>query len=125
MSGLVIDSSVWLDFFGGGKNAKGARKYIFSNEPLMTPTLVLYEVYKKVRKEKNEASAILAITQIENKSEHLIPLDEALALFAADASLKWKLAMADAIIYATTLQEEATLITGDHHFEGLDQVELV
>ena len=28
-------------------------------------------------------------------------------------------------IYATAMQEKATLVTGDHHFEGLDQVVLI
>ncbi len=125
MSGFVIDSSVWLEFFGGGKIARTSRKYIFSHQPLVTPTLILYEVYKKILQEKTEPSAILAVTQIENRSAAIIPLDEELSLFAADTSLKWKLAMADAIIYATVLQEEATLITHDHHFEGMENTILI
>jgi predicted nucleic acid-binding protein len=33
--------------------------------------------------------------------------------------------MTDAIIYATAQRNGATLITGDHHFEGLPDVVMV
>ena len=125
MSGYTIDSSGWLEYFTGGKKAKTYLKYIEAHKPLWTPTLVIYEVYKKICKEKTEAEALLAVTQIESQSEKIISFDERLALFSADISLKWKLAMADAIIYATTLHQGAQLITGDHHFKNLPEVILV
>jgi predicted nucleic acid-binding protein len=40
-------------------------------------------------------------------------------LLAADFSCEFKLAMADAIIYATARQHLATLASSDAHFEGL------
>jgi PIN domain nuclease of toxin-antitoxin system len=41
---------------------------------------------------------------------------------SADLSAAHKLPMADAIIYATALQEYADLLTCDAHFEGLPGV---
>ncbi|MBI4212658.1 MAG: type II toxin-antitoxin system VapC family toxin, partial [Deltaproteobacteria bacterium] len=79
-------------------------------------------VYKKIKAEKDEAQAIIAMTYMTDRTAGTIPLDETLALFAADISLRHKLAMADAIIYATTLQQKALLVTSDHHFEGLEHV---
>ncbi|MBI5299586.1 MAG: type II toxin-antitoxin system VapC family toxin [Deltaproteobacteria bacterium] len=125
MSGAVLDSSIWLEYFVGGKHAKTCFKYIQTHKPLWTPSLVIYEVYKKICKEKSETEGLLVITQIEGQSENIISLDERLALFSADISLKHKLAMADAIIYATAIHQEAQLITRDHHFKGLDEVILV
>ena len=125
MSGFVIDSSGWLEYFVAGKKAKTYLKYIQSDKPLWTPSLVLYEVYKKITKEKSETEGLLAITQISGQSEAIIPLDEKLALFAADISLRFGLAMADAMIYATALTQEATLVTSDHHFKNLEQVILI
>lgn len=121
----VIDSSGWIDYFANEPKAEKISKYIQSQKSLLTPSLILYEVYKKIAREKTEGEAVFAITQIELQSEVIIPLDERLALFAADVSLRWKLAMADAIIYATALQEKATLVTSDHHFKGLEQVVLI
>lgn len=122
---LVIDSSGWLEYFVAGKQAKSYLKHIHSGKPIFTPALVIYEVYKKIAKEKNQTEALLAVTQIEGQSKAIVPLDERLALFAADISLRWKLAMADAIIYATALQEKAVLVTGDRHFEKLEDVILI
>lgn len=125
MSGLCIDSSGWLEYFVDGQHAKTYRKYLESRQPVRTPSLVLFEVYKKITRERSETDGLLAITQIVERSEAIVPLDERLALFAADVSLQWKLAMADAIIYASALHHKATLITSDRHFEGLDGVVLV
>lgn len=122
---LIIDSSGWIEFFTDGPKANRYQKYLYETEPIITPSLILYEVYKKVMRERSANEAIFAVTQIQTLSEDVISLDEVLALYAADLSLQLKLAMADAIIYATTLHQEATLITSDHHFKGLKQVELV
>lgn len=55
----------------------------------------------------------------------LVPLDESLALEAADISIETKLAMADAIIYATARRANATLLTLDPDFDGLPGVTVV
>lgn len=125
MSGYVIDSSGWIEFFTDGKHTDTYLKYLDSDKPIWLPSLVVYEVYKKVCREKSEADALLAVTQMEGKSEAVIPLDDQLAMSAADASLRHGLAMADAIIYTTAIQEAATLITGDKHFRGLKDVVLI
>ena len=49
----------------------------------------------------------------------IAPVDEPLALEAADLSLAHGLAMADSLVYATARRLGATLVTGDADFEGL------
>lgn len=49
----------------------------------------------------------------------IVPIDESLALEAADVSLQFGLAMADALVYATAQRHNATLVTGDADFRGL------
>ena len=49
----------------------------------------------------------------------IAPVDESLALEAADLSLAHGLAMADSLVYATARRFAATLVTGDSDFEGL------
>ena len=49
----------------------------------------------------------------------IVPLDESLALEAADVSLRHGLAMADSIVYATAERYDAKIVTGDADFEGL------
>ena len=49
-------------------------------------------------------------------------LDTAIALRAADLHRQYKLATADAIVYATAQQRGAELLTCDAHFDGLPDV---
>jgi predicted nucleic acid-binding protein len=46
-------------------------------------------------------------------------------LQAAELHRQYKLATADAIVYATALVNNADLITCDAHFEGLPEVVLI
>lgn len=55
----------------------------------------------------------------------IAPIDEPLALQAADLSLAHGLAMADALVYATALRFGATLVTGDADFQGLPDAVVV
>ena len=49
----------------------------------------------------------------------IAPVDEPLALEAADLSLAHGLAMADSLVYATARRFGATLVTADADFDGL------
>src|SRR3989339_416168 len=116
----LVDSSGWLEFFTDGPLADKYISYLERLDELIVPALIIYEVYKKVKKERSEEDALLAIAHM--GKARVVPLDDALALTSADVSLKHGLSMADAIIYATALQENAKLITSDKHFCGLKNV---
>jgi predicted nucleic acid-binding protein len=49
-------------------------------------------------------------------------LDTRIALSAADFATRHKLAMADAVVYATALAMGGKLLTSDAHFERLPEV---
>ena len=51
-----------------------------------------------------------------------LSITEELSLAAADVSLQYKLAMADALVYACSLQEKAQLVTSDKDLKDLPQV---
>ena len=87
---------------------------------MIIPTLVQYELYKWISREKdsNIALEVIGITE----SAMIIHLETGLALYAAEISKQFGLAMADAIIYAACREHSATLITSDKHFKSLPQV---
>lgn len=116
----LVDSSGWLEFFTDGPLALKYFHYLERLSEVVVPTLIIYEVYKKIKKERNEEEALLAIAHM--GKANIVVLDDTLAMSAADISLKYKLPMADAIIYATALQENAKLITSDAHFSRLDNI---
>ena len=53
------------------------------------------------------------------------PLDTRIALAAADLHRQYKLATADAVVYATAIEYGADLLTCDSHFEKLPRVLLI
>ena len=121
----LIDSYGWIEYFSDGPLAKKYAAYIedVNENNTVTPTVVVYEVYKRLKKEKGEQVALEAYAQITRSK--LVPLDDALALTAADTSLKMGLAMADAIVFTTAKTYSADLLTSDPDFKGLDGVRLI
>ena len=121
----LIDSYGWIEYFSDGPLAKKYAAYIedINENNTVTPTIVVYEVYKRLKKEKGEQVALEAYAQITRSK--LVPLDEDLALGAADTSLKTGLAMADAIIFAIAKTYSAELITSDKDLKGLKGVRLI
>jgi toxin FitB len=77
----------------------------------------VFEVYKVLRRDVSEERAIEAVSALRRAT--IVPLDESLALEAADVSLERGLAMADSIVYATARRHGATLVSADADFDGL------
>lgn len=70
-----------------------------------------------IRRDLGEERAVEAVSALRRST--IAPVDEPLALDAADLSLAHGLAMADSLVYATARRFGATLVTGDRDFEGL------
>ena len=62
----------------------------------------------------------MAVAQLDKSV--VVPLTSTIALTAADLGLEHGLAMADAVVYATGLLNEAPVVTSDRDFEGLPGV---
>jgi len=120
----VIDSSGWLEYFADGKNADFFSKPILDKSKLIiVPVIILYEVFKKVLIETGEDKALETVGQLQKyKIENI---DDNISLSAAKISYKYKIPMADSIIYAVTLKYEAILWTQDEHFEKLRNVKYI
>jgi predicted nucleic acid-binding protein len=119
----LVDSSGWVEYIGAGPKAAAFARYIEREEHLLLPSVVVYEVYKKLRREGPKTKADQFASQA--LRANVVHLDEDLALGAAVISLELNLHMADAIIYATAQAFQAQLITSDTHFKGLPRVTLI
>lgn len=117
---IVIDSFGWIEYFTDGPLADDYEKYLNKPEEIITPSIVVYEVYKKIRRERGQRDALIALDQM--KKTKIIPLDDALAAKAADTSLTHGLAMADSIVYTTGLEHKARVITSDADLKDLPEV---
>jgi predicted nucleic acid-binding protein len=120
---VIVDSSGWVEFFTSGRHAAAYQKHIKDPRKIVTPTIILYEVYKKIKREISEEIALEAVSAM--KQTKIVPLTESISLLAADLSIKYTLPMADAIVYASALEMDCTVITSDSHFKGLDKAVLL
>jgi len=59
------------------------------------------------------------------KNSSVIPLDETLAIAAADIALQEKLAMADAIIVAVSQAHDCTIISSDSDLKDQPRVKYI
>jgi toxin FitB len=119
---FVVDSSGWVEFLGGGPKADAFGKYLEKPEAVLLPSIVVYEVYKKMVREQTADLAERFLSHAFGFHERELPLDISLAASAARVSLATNLPMADAIIYATAQSHQAELVTSDAHFTGLPGV---
>ncbi len=117
---VVLDSSGWIEFFTGGPLADRYAAYLAPRYQLITPTVVLYEVYKKIKRERGEEVALLFVGRL--NATQVVQLTESIAYLAADLSLRHGLAMADAIVYATAKDQDAEVVTGDADLKDLSGV---
>ncbi|MES2884781.1 MAG: type II toxin-antitoxin system VapC family toxin [Pseudomonadota bacterium] len=112
----VVDSSGWLEYFAGTPRAGLFAKAIENTEQLVVPVITIYEVFKKVLRERGENLALRAASQMQ--LGQVVEIDVSLALSAG----RHDLPLADSLIYATAQLHKATLWTQDAHFEGLPGV---
>ena len=87
---------------------------------VITPVIVLYEVYKRLKRDLSEDDAIVAISAMQRT--HIVAVDQQVALTAADLSREHGLAMADSLILASARLFRAELVTSDVDFDGISDV---
>ena len=90
---------------------------------MLVCAIEVYEVYKVIRRDISEERAVEAVSALRRAT--IAPVDEPLALEAADLSLAHGLAMADSLVYATARRYGAKLVTGDADFDGLPDTVVV
>jgi predicted nucleic acid-binding protein len=118
----VVDSSCWIEYFNDTAIGNEVAPIAENFSLLIVPTIVLYEVRKKLLTESDDLFKIgeaVRLMQLGN----VIVLDSELCIKATDVSRQYQLAMADSIIYATTILYDAVLWTADRHFKDFPKVQ--
>ena len=119
----VVDTSAWIEYLIDGPLTKRLAKEMPDKEATVVPTIVQLELAKWLTREVGEEQADLIIAYTQKCV--VVPLDTRIALSAADLHRQYKLATADAVVYATALALGADLLTCDAHFKGLPGVSLI
>lgn len=113
----VVDSSAWIEWLTGSPLGLRLAPEIPEREQCLVPTIVQLELSKWLMREIGEDAAdqFIAFTL----KCRIVPLDTAIALLAADLCRQFRLATADAVVYASALHGGVELLTCDAHFSGL------
>ena len=119
---ISVDSYGWIERFTEGPKAAAYNRIIDGTKPseLVTSVVVLYEVYKKVKKLKGEEMALEAVAALSQTK--VVPVDQTLSLEAADYSLEHNLHFADALVYAAARHSSASLYTSDEDLKALKDI---
>jgi len=126
----VIDTYAWVEYLLGSKTGAKARSYIEGGRSL-TPSIVLCELRRWYLKEieagrRSQREMQTHFAYIQAISE-IVPLDSALALQAGETDFLMKKRvkdwpLADSVIYTTAKSRSAMLVSGDRHFEPLEDI---
>jgi toxin FitB len=112
----VVDSSGWIEYFANSRRARLFAKPIEATDQLVVPVLSIYEVFKKVLRERGEEAALRAAACMELGT--VVDIDMTLCLDAARLTLP----LADSILYATARAHDALFWTQDEHFRDIQGV---
>ena len=107
----VVDSCGWLEYIADGPNAMFFEPALIDLEKLIVPSITIYEVCKRVLLQSGQAFAERAVNAM--RRGNVVHLDANNLQLAAIASVHYKLAMADAIIWQTARLHKAQLFTQD------------
>lgn len=118
----LVDSSAWLEYFADGPNAEFFEPAIIRKTELIVPTIVIFEVCKRVLQQRTEEEALRAVSILHAGASEIVPLSSDLAVRAAGVSCELKLPMADSVILATAQLHGAVIWTQDSDFRGLANV---
>jgi len=116
----LVDTSIWIEWLTASPFGLTAAEELPDRTQWLVPTIVQFELAKWLTREVGEdkADRVIAFTE----TCVVADLDTTIALAAAEVGAKHKLAMADAIVYATALAYDADLLTCDRHFAKLSGV---
>jgi toxin FitB len=121
----VVDSTGWVEYLGNGPKVDRFVTYFETEITLLLPSIVVYEVHKKLSREQGSILGMEFLSQAYAFGDRLIPLTLDLAILASQTSKETGLPMADAIIYATAHHYKAQVVTSDSHFANLPGVTLI
>lgn len=128
---LTIDSFAWIELIRGSRHGITTRDFVEAAEACFTPSIVLAEVAYRCLRDGFRDSAIRQELGAMAEASTIVPIDDALALAAASATVELRERAAaerlrppglgDGLVLATARETGSRLLTGDPHFRRLPE----
>ncbi|MCX6684870.1 MAG: PIN domain-containing protein, partial [Methanoregula sp.] len=125
MTGILIDTYTWIEIFRNSPWGWQALEFIEKNSPLAVSVLTLYELQYRFNDLYGEENTGSFITTILTHAE-VIPVDMQIAIAAGTIRTGQKkkgngMGAVDCLILATARIHNLNVLTGDRHFDGLEE----
>ncbi|MEX2017153.1 MAG: PIN domain-containing protein [Candidatus Pacearchaeota archaeon] len=117
----LLDSSIWIDYLINGKH----QDLIETEKKLLLATISIIEIIKKLNKLKISKEEIAKKLLYIKKQSILINLDENIADKASQLVLEKNIPVADSVVYASAVLNNAILFTLDNDFRNLSNVKII
>lgn len=118
-----------MEYLGGTDVGAAVRDRLDAAAVRFASPIVLAEVYSKVRRDRTEQEAEAAVRLIQSACavvEHTAEIGvEAGRIHAEMKEEVPGFGMADAFVLAAARSREVTVLTGDPHFEGVEDAEML
>ena len=105
---ILIDSSAWLEILSKGALSHEINKYMRESKSIIVPTVVIFEVYRKIAKAISQDEGLAAVVFI--STHEVVDISREVALTAADLSIQYGLGMADSLVLAVAQEYNAVLL---------------
>ena len=120
---ILVDSSGWIAYFRQEKNQRFFGKALEGREPILVPTICLFEVYRYVLHVSGRLQALRISAAMRQKQ--VVALGSDLAIQAAALGSEVGLALTDSVVLATARAHDAELWTQDSDFKRIRGVRYV
>ena len=116
----VVDSCGWLEYFADGPNAEFFGPPLWDTEHLLVPAITLFEVGRRVLQQRGSAAALKAYKAM--TVPRVVQLEPPDLFAVSQMASRYRLALADAVIWQTAQAHGATLYTQDADLQALPGV---
>lgn len=125
MTGILIDTYAWIEIFRNSPWGRQALECIEQNSPLAVSVLTLYELQYRFSDLYGEEKTGSFIATILSHTE-VILIDRQIAIAAGTIKAEQKkkgngMGAVDCMILATARIHNLKVLTGDKHFNGLEE----
>ncbi len=119
-SKYFLDSSAWISYFFAQN--REVKDIIDGSYSLFTSSISLFEIKRKLIRDRLDASKISAILSYIKEKSIIIKPEQNICEEAADISIKEKLHSIDSLIYISSQINNCILVIADNDFKNLKKV---
>jgi predicted nucleic acid-binding protein len=119
---MVVDSSVWLEIFRSGPLQPECER-LLQKGTVKVPSIVLFEVYRKIKKKLSEDLALEAVATLSRYE--VLDLNREITLLAGDLAIEHTIGMVDSMVLAHAFFLKVPLITLDNDLAEIAGVTVV